>query len=347
MRSPVRGLAAAALALLAFSLSALSEPASESPPNGVLEAVAAAQAPESPAKVAVGAYINDIQELDFKTNSYAVDLYVWFRWKPSDLDPSKTMEFMNRYDPNDHERDELYDKPKQMPDGSLYAIVRNQGRFSTKFQLGDYPFDTQFLTVVMEDTISSEDTQVYVPDPTGSIGLDPEITLPGFKVGKPEMRIVSNTYPTNFGDLAEPQGDTYSRVVLSVPVTRPLMAMSVKTFVPIVLIVICAALVFFVRPHYVEGRIGLGITALLTLVALQLTSSASLPDVDYLMMLDKIYLLAYVFIIAALARVVLTSWRGADEAAEKSITRADRIWVSVLLAAYLAANAAVVLPALV
>jgi Neurotransmitter-gated ion-channel transmembrane region len=84
------------------------------------------------------------------------------------------------------------------------------------------------------------------------------------------------------------------------------MAMSVKTFVPIVLIVICAALVFFVRPHYVEGRIGLGITALLTLVALQLTSSATLPDVDYLMMLDKIYLLAYVFIIATLARVVLT-----------------------------------------
>jgi Neurotransmitter-gated ion-channel transmembrane region len=124
------------------------------------------------------------------------------------------------------------------------------------------------------------------------------------------------------------------------------MAMSVKTFVPIGLIVICAALVFFVRPHYVEGRIGLGITALLTLVALQLTSSATLPDVDYLMMLDKIYLLAYVFIIASLARVVLTSWRGADDAAEKSITRADRIWVSVLLAAYLAANAAVVLPAL-
>jgi Neurotransmitter-gated ion-channel transmembrane region. len=113
------------------------------------------------------------------------------------------------------------------------------------------------------------------------------------------------------------------------------------------LIVICAALVFFVRPHYVEGRIGLGITALLTLVALQLTSSATLPDVDYLMMLDKIYLFAYVFIIAALARVVLMSWRGADDAAEKSITLADRIWVSVLLAAYIAANAAVVLPALV
>ena len=88
--------------------------------------------------------------------------------------------------------------------------------------------------------------------------------------------------------------------MLSVPVTRPIVAMSIKTFVPIALIVVCAALVFFVRPRYIEGRIGLGITALLTLVALQLTSGASLPDVDYLMMLDKIYLLAYLFIIIAL-----------------------------------------------
>lgn len=209
----MRGLAAAALALLALSPSALG-PIPSAPPQEVLAQIAAAQVPDSPAKVVVGAYINDI-------NSYAVDLYVWFRWKASDLDPSKTMEFMNRYDPNDHQRDELYDKPKQMPDGSLYAIIRNQGRFSTKFQLADYPFDTQFLTVAMEDTIASEDTQIYVPDPSNSLGLDPQITLPGFKVGKPEMRVVSNTYPTNFGDLAVPQGATYSRVVLSVPVARP------------------------------------------------------------------------------------------------------------------------------
>ena len=115
---------------------------------------------------------------------------------------------------------------------------------------------------------------------------------------------------------------------------------------PIGLIVVCAALVFFVRPHYVEGRIGLGITALLTLVALQLTSGAALPDVDYLMMIDKVYLLAYVFIILSLMRVVATSWRGADAEAEAAIKRADRIWVVVLVAAYVAANAVVALSAL-
>lgn len=309
-------------------------------PDAVIEAVEAAPSP-GPDKVTVGAYINDIQELDFKANNYVVDLYVWFRWNDRSLDPAKSMEFMNRFASDDNLREALYDEPKAMPDGSLYSIIRYQGRFSTKFPLETYPFDTQHLRVVMEDTVSADDKQIYVADGNGGINLNPQITLPGFRVGKPVMHVAANTYPTNFGDLSEPDATAYSRLTLSLPVTRPIVAMSIKTFVPIFLIVICATLVFYVRPRYIEGRIGLGITALLTLVALQLASGSSLPDVDYLMMLDKIYILAYVFIIIALARVVATSWGSADEGAEQAISRSDRRFVVVLIALYLAANIAV------
>ena len=79
----------------------------------------------------------------------------------------------------------------------------------------------------------------------------------------------------------------------------------------------------------------------MTLVALQLASGASLPDVDYLMMLDKIYLLAYLFIIIALARVVATSWHSDEAHAERTISRTDRVWAVALLATYFAANIAV------
>jgi hypothetical protein len=199
----------------------------------------------------------------------------------------------------------------------------------------------------MEDTVAAAAAaQIYVADANGGVTINPDITLPGFKVGKPELHVIARAYPTNFGDLDEPEATEYSRLMLTIPVTRPIVAMSIKTFVPIGLIVVCAALVFFVRPRYVEGRIGLGITALLTLVALQLTSSASLPDVDYLMMIDKVYLLAYLFIILALVRVVVTSWRGAEPEAEAAISRADRVWVGVLLGVYLLANIAVAWQAL-
>ncbi|MBM3543567.1 MAG: hypothetical protein FJX44_03535 [Alphaproteobacteria bacterium] len=311
---------------------------STSPPEAVTDAIAGSPAPASPTEVLVGAYINDIQQIDFKNNNYIIDLYVWFRWTNPDLNPSRTMEFMNRFASDDNRRDDLYDEPQKMPDGSLYAIVRYQGLFSTKFHLGNYPFDTQRLRVLMEDTVSGIGRQVYAPDGTKSVAMNPDLTLPGFSVGRPAMLIAENTYPTNFGDLSQAKAETYSRIALEIPVSRPALPLSLKTFGPILLIVACSSFVFFIRPRYVEGRLGLGITALLTLVALQLTSGASLPDVDYLTMLDKMFLLAYLFIILTLGRVVLTSWRGTDKRAETAIARGDHVWAAMLLTAYFVAN---------
>ncbi len=312
-------------------------------PKPVQQAIKGAPAP-GPEEVVVGAYINDIQQLDFKANNYVIDLYVWFRWTSPDIDPSKSMEFMNRFASDDNLREALTEEPERMPDGGYYSILRYQGLFSTKFQLATFPFDTQYLTVIMEDTLAGTGEQVYVPDGKTPVIVDPVITLPGFHVGTPTMKITTNTYPTNFGDLSVSDAEPYSRIVLSIPVTRPMVAMSIKTFIPIALIVVCALLVYFVRPVYVEGRIGLGITALLTLVAIQLTATSSLPDVDYLMMIDKIFMLAYLFIIVALARVVATSWRG--EASEAETKAQDRRWAIWALSIYLIASAVVVWTAL-
>src|SRR5262245_60631238 len=58
--------------------------------------------------------------------------------------------------------------------------------------LEKYPFDTQSLLVVMEDTLAAADAQVYVPDPKVAVTINPDITLPDFKIGKPDLRILSN-----------------------------------------------------------------------------------------------------------------------------------------------------------
>lgn len=333
------GALAAAMLAGAFSNPLKAQVPAERVPGPVTDAIENAPRP-APEEVIVGAYINDIQQIDFKNNNYLIDLYVWFRWKSPDIDPSRTMEFMNRFASDDNLREQLTEEPEVLPDGSRYAIIRYQGLFSTKFHLERFPFDTQKLTVIMEDTLAGAADQVYVADGDEPVVIDPVVTLPGFKVGTPTMRISTNTYPTDFGDPTVADAEPYSRIVISVPVTRPVVAMSIKAFVPIILIVACALLVYFVRPNYVEGRIGLGITALLTLVAIQLTATSSLPDVDYLMMLDKLFLLAYLFIIVALARVVATSWQ--EPSNEAAIKTRDRRWAIAALSVYLIASAAVV-----
>ena len=40
---------------------------------------------------------------------------------------------------------------------------------------------------------------------------------------------------------------------------------------------------------------------MLTLVALQLTATSGLPDVNYLILLDKLYILSYAFVVLTMA----------------------------------------------
>ena len=79
-----------------------------------------------------------------------------------------------------------------------------------------------------------------------------------------------------------------------------------KLLLPMLLVALTAALSLSVHPRYVEGRIGIGITALLTLVALQLTNNSSLPDVNYLILLDKLYIASYAFVVLTMAIIVRT-----------------------------------------
>lgn len=290
-------------------------------------AAAPAAAPATPQQQAVevytGIFINDIQDIDFRTNSFTADFYVWFRWKDEALDPSKSMEFMNRYQPTEHLRESLHEVPKVMPDGSRYAIVRSQGRFSAKFDMETYPFDEQRLAITFEDTVNGSTRQVYAPD-VPAVTLNPDLRLPGFRIGKPKLVIIDNLYPTNFGDKTVAEQESYSRATLYLPISRHLDALSLKMFVPVILIIFCSVLALFVRPAYVDGRIGLAITALLTLVALQLTSGSSLPDVDYLMTIDMVYLVSYAFILLVLLRIASTSWWADNEAHAAVAAKTDR-----------------------
>lgn len=265
-----------------------------------------APAQAEPARVHVGAYVNDIQALDLRTHSYVVDLYVWFRWTDPAIDPGESFEFMNLFDPEAHIEEKTYEAPIDQPDGSKYQVVRHQGAFSTKFDVRRYPFDSQELRVAIEDADRTSDDLVYVLD---EVKINPDITLPGYTLGAPRLDIADKPYPTNFGDLNDPEIAPYSRATIFIPITRPSLSGAVKTLLPVVLIMLCAVAALLLTPKRVEARVGLTITALLTLVALQFSMSGGLPEVGYLLMLDQIYITSYAAVLAVVALIVGSAQR--------------------------------------
>lgn len=294
-----------------------------------------------PARVVVGAYLNDIQSIDLKLHSYEVDLYVWFRWTDPTLEsPADTLEFVNPSELWGHTKNTSYEATVELAGGERYQVVRVQGRFCKKLPLYNYPFDRQALTVVFEDSRKDVRELVYEADPKG-VTVNPDLVLPGFTAGAAALSIAPFQYPTDFGDPRDTKNNVYSRVVFSLPISRPAWTYSVKFLLPVLCVVLCAALMLVLRPSYVDARVGIGITALLTVVALQITTNDDLPNVDYLVLMDKVYILAYVYVIAGLAVVVRTT-KLLEGASAEAGERLHRRALVVLTALFVLAFAAVV-----
>lgn len=267
----------------------------------------------------VGAYINDIQSVDLREHSYAIDIYIWFRWLDPQLAPHETMEVVNPFELWGHVRKNIYDQPITLPDGQLYQVVRIQGKFTHKFFFYNYPFDRQQLTIELEDAAHETNRMRYVPD-SDPLVVNSDLKLPGYRIDPAinQVRIVK--YPTSFGDLRKTEPGSYSRISLAVPIRRPIIASIVKMLLPILCVIIGASIMLRLRVSYVDARIGVGITALLTVVAIQLASNDNMPIVDYLVFMDKIDLCAYGYVLAGLAVVLATIRRldrGEIESAQK------------------------------
>ncbi len=295
-------------------------------------------------KVIVGAYLNDIQSLDLKTHSYAADVYLWFRWKHKDFDPATAMEFANPAELWGHVRNNDNEEPEELESGERYQVVRAQGRFSCKLPLDDYPLDKQTLFIEFEDKNLDATQMTYVAD-APAIEINPNIVLPGFALGKPKFSISTRKYATNFGDPRGGKHLEFSRARIELPIFRPQLPHLVKMLLPVLCVMLCAAMMFLFRASYVDSRVELGITSLLTVVALQMTLNQDLPDIAYLVLVDKVYIATYLYVMAGIAVVVKTTHLFDDGKPEMAM-RVNR-WAMVLTTAvYVAGLASLILPKL-
>jgi hypothetical protein len=276
-------------------------------------------APVEPAQVVVGAYVNDVQALNLREHSYAMDIYVWFRWRDPDLSPPETAEIVNPNELWGHVKDPQYAEIVELPSGERYQVLRIQGRFSHKFFFNNYPYDRQCLVVELEDAVHEVNRLVYRPDDE-PVAMNPRLVLPGFRVGQPELTVERFDYPTAFGDLRRIEPNAYSRVRIEIPIHRPLVTSTLKMLLPVLCVAIGASLMMRLKVTFVEARLGIGITSLLTVVAIQLAANETMPSVDYLVLMDKIHLAAYVYVLAGLGTVLATArWLDFEDvtAAEK------------------------------
>lgn len=317
-RTLIVGLAFLALAVALQAGSATRGTASASPTPG-------------PEEVTVGVYVQNIQHVDLATNSFSGDFYVWLRWHNPEIDAPSGIEVQNIFESANFTKTVIYPEPRKQSDGSLVWLARYQGDFNAPLTVADYPFQKQSLRFVIEDAINNVKQVTYVPD-KDPITINPDITLAGYNFGTPNIKFDTHTYPTSFGDIASSAEDrTFTRAVVEVPVTSPVTSGIFKTILPLLIVLVAAALGVIIPAEWVDSKVNVPITALIALVAMQFGVSSVLPEVGYLPMIDLIYLLAYTAVTAMTAGAVIGAWRlkqaGEDEAMK--LERQFTLWISV------------------
>jgi hypothetical protein len=101
------------------------------------------------------------------------------------------------------------------------------------------------------------------------------------------------------------RGYTFSHIDFMVRVKRPGLSLIFQKFFPLALVIAICLGALFLGPRTMEGRLNLVVPGLVAAVALQLTTENELPPRGGILLIDEIFVLAYIIIVLLIAESLL------------------------------------------
>ena len=296
---------------------------------------ASAQDAKEPVKVQVGAYLLRINNVSQKDGTFNVDMWVWFRWK-GDARPYESFEVANG---------QINSKSNAVvtdDEGFNYTSVRVQATIFHDYDVHRFPLDNHEITIEIEDENLDASGLEYVVD--DGTALDPDLSVPGWRVALKTPQVEPHIYPTNYGLRSSgTKQSTYSRFVLPVSLDRTSYGALVKEFWISALSVLLGLLAFRVKATDLDARFGLGVGSIFAASANAFVISDNLPKTVTVTMAEQINFLAIGTIFLSVF-ISIASLRLCYVGKEQASERLDR-WALVIIGlGYLAANFVVIYP---
>lgn len=280
----------------------------------------------------IGVLFVNISEIDMSDNSFHADFYLWCRWK-GPINPLKNIEFNNLEDEWSFSDTDLHDSSILLKDSVYYNSFHVRGKFTHNFKLHNYPFDKQEISIHLKNAIYTSNELVYSADSVNT-HFEPDIIIPGWQIESLTSGSLPHKYSSNLGLPENKDNDSYNNVSFSLTLSRPVTYFLWKLLLPVIIVLLSSLGSTVIHPKYVDARIYAPIGALLTTVFLEQSYSSKLPDISYLILLDKIYLTVYVAILAGIFHAIYTAnivSDGSDTSIER-VQRLDKIYLVVLAA---------------
>lgn len=279
--------------------------------------------------VYVGIDINEFDSVDVDAeHTYLADFYLWFRYK-GELD-FENIEFGNAVDIIS--LDEPIEE-KQFGD-THYCLYHIRDTFTNAFDLRDYPFDRQLLSINIRHTTLERQNLIFVVDLLGLGNVTTRKTiLDGLEQAR-AFEAVNNWKPVNgyfyadsiheyttrgnpaqFGQKVDIE---HSRFNAAIEIQRDVIRFTAKTMLPVFCIIVLAYLGFYLPGREFETLTGLMTGTVLSVVFFHVDLSGRL-NVGYTVALDYAFYVIYALLATELFISIIAWHRSVKNQADKMI----------------------------
>ncbi|KAH3758029.1 hypothetical protein Pelo_10159 [Pelomyxa schiedti] len=254
-----------------------------------------------PAIIEIGVYFTEISNIDSFSNTFQAQGYCWFKWHTCQVigdvlyRPDQTMVMENTAEvvsdpipevgcPDDPDVGcALCDIPRA---GWSYYNFKFNNQFFMKFGYNHYPLDSQSLFVSFEDIYYSADSVQIKFDVSSAISNS--MSAPGYKVSSSTW---NNTYNnemlTDYG-LGESNA-VYSHCNIGLKLERNSAFFILKILPPAAITLGVSIIVTFLDPLEIQGRLGVAVSGLLSMVFLSTGTASKIPDIGQVTIADWVY----------------------------------------------------------
>ena len=294
-------------------------------------ALAGGRAAAQPEQASMGIYLAGVHGLDFAAGKYSADFWLWSTVRSDRFSPVDSAYIVNEADKAPEPTQTVRSADKRWDQRRIRADLW------ADWNVGRFPFDYQVLTIAVEESFASTDQLSYVADKANS-GIDPTMTIPGWRIVGWDIQSEEHQDVTNFGNPAKEGGERSARLVFRLTIKRdglPLFAdLTLGAFVAFTIMALSFRLQPMVPPIF-GARMVIIVASLFTAITNMRLNSASFafPFGSALPVRIHLVTLAAGFV-AALGAVIARHYVQSDN--EAAALCFDRRALPLFIAAYLA-----------
>ncbi|MBI3267924.1 MAG: hypothetical protein HYZ53_02800 [Planctomycetes bacterium] len=262
----------------------------------------------------LGFHIVDIRNVDLKSQSFFADLYMWMRFNQTDEAAAKEIE--EKLEVMNGKFDSKEEADRKKIGDETYVCWRVTGTFFFEADLHKYPFDSQRMSIILENSNLEVDSLILADDrtsyerskaPPNFWGVKEGLHIPEYHLTNVERLLSTSVYSTDFGDPTRPQASSeYARIEIALHFQRDYLSYILKIVVPLIIIIGMAYLVFWLPAEEVGTSSAIAITSLLSCMAYNVAVSQDMPQIGYLVISDKFFIASYILLFITLAETVVT-----------------------------------------